>query len=211
MYLPGARGFDEYLGIPYSDDMGEARTTPCQSDGDASSSETPQARQRREAAAAFANVYKRKANSFEELWQQYIDAGFAPAAATAGPPHDPAGDFLPLVHQAAAGNGVVNTTVLEQPLDFTTLADKYKAFVEDFVTRNARNNFFLYMPFSHVHTTAGNQPEMQYAGCDYKGTTDRGAFGDALAEADGIVGHLMDTLEAQGLGNDTLILFASGV
>lgn len=44
--------------------------------------------------------------------------------------------------------------------------------------------FFLYMPFSHVHTTASNQPEKQYAGCDFKNKTRRGAFGDALAEAD---------------------------
>ena len=29
MYLPAARGFDYYLGIPYSDDMGAGRLTPC--------------------------------------------------------------------------------------------------------------------------------------------------------------------------------------
>ena len=29
MYLPAARGFDTYLGIPYSDDMGLAKRTPC--------------------------------------------------------------------------------------------------------------------------------------------------------------------------------------
>ena len=29
MFLPGARGFDTYLGIPYSDDMGQARRSPC--------------------------------------------------------------------------------------------------------------------------------------------------------------------------------------
>lgn len=29
MFLPGARGFDEYLGIPYSDDMGEAYVGCC--------------------------------------------------------------------------------------------------------------------------------------------------------------------------------------
>jgi len=33
MFLPGARGFDTYLGIPYSDDMGEARATPCNRSG----------------------------------------------------------------------------------------------------------------------------------------------------------------------------------
>ena len=29
MFLPTARGFDEYLGIPFSDDMGEGRRTSC--------------------------------------------------------------------------------------------------------------------------------------------------------------------------------------
>ena len=29
VYLPGNQGFDYYLGIPYSDDMGNARRTPC--------------------------------------------------------------------------------------------------------------------------------------------------------------------------------------
>ena len=29
MFLPAARGFDRYLGIPYSADMGDARATPC--------------------------------------------------------------------------------------------------------------------------------------------------------------------------------------
>jgi len=38
---------------------------------------------------------------------------------------DPAGDFLPLLHQQRAADGTVNSTVLEQPLDFTTLAIKY--------------------------------------------------------------------------------------
>ena len=38
-------------------------------------------------------------------------------------PPDPAGDWLPLVSQE--GNGTVtNTTVLEQPLDLTTLAQQ---------------------------------------------------------------------------------------
>jgi hypothetical protein len=29
MFLPGSRGFDYYLGIPFSDDMGLARRSPC--------------------------------------------------------------------------------------------------------------------------------------------------------------------------------------
>ena len=48
------------------------------------------------------------------------------------------------------------TTVLEQPLDFSTLAPKYSVFVTDFINANHASPFFLYMPFSHVHTRAAN-------------------------------------------------------
>ena len=32
MFLPAARGFDYYLGIPCSDDMGSAARSPCLDD-----------------------------------------------------------------------------------------------------------------------------------------------------------------------------------
>jgi hypothetical protein len=41
------------------------------------------------------------------------------------------------------------------------LAEKYNAYVTGFIKNHAADPFFLYMPFSHVHTTAGDQPEMQ--------------------------------------------------
>ena len=71
---------------------------------------------------------------------------------------DPGSSLLPLVYQQGS-----NTTVLEQPLDFTHLAEKYNAYVTGFIQAHATVPFFLYMPFSHVHTTAGDQPDEQYA------------------------------------------------
>ena len=67
--------------------------------------------------------------------------------------------------------------------------------------------FFLYLPFSHVHTTATDQPEQQFCGCPFKNATARGAFGDALAEVDWVVGELVAALQARGLEKNTLILF----
>ena len=63
------------------------------------------------------------------------------------------------------------------------------------------------MPFSHVHTTANNQPEMQYCDCEHKNATRRGTFGDALLEVDGIVGAVRRTLQELGIDKNTLILF----
>ena len=71
--------------------------------------------------------------------------------------------------------GQVVTTVLEQPLDLSNLSPKYEEYATAFIAANARRPFFLYMPFSHVHTTADNQPEEQYCDCEHKNATKRGA------------------------------------
>eukprot|EP00035_Acanthoeca_spectabilis_P036910 m.42568 g.42568 ORF g.42568 m.42568 type:complete len:222 (-) comp8337_c0_seq1:508-1173(-) len=63
------------------------------------------------------------------------------------------------------------------------------------------------MPFSHVHTTAGNQPQKQYASCQFQNTSARGAFGDALAEVDWIVGNVVAKLTETNVLDNTLILF----
>ena len=188
MFLPAARGFDEYLGIPYSDDMGGARATPC---GDEASSSAPE---------------------HEPWWTQYCKAGFCAddeeQRSLKG--SDPAGTYLPLVHQINLGRGIRNTTVVEQPLDFTHLAEKYSDFVTSFIDRNAKSKFFLYVPFSHVHTTNPLQPEEQYASCPFKNATTRGSFGDALAEVDWIVGNIVDKLDSiKGLREKTLVIFSS--
>ena len=72
------------------------------------------------------------------------------------------------------------TQVLEQPVELTTLSGKYQAFATDFVTEHARADapFFLYVPFSHVHTTReGSTPGDHYASCAAQNTTKRGPFG----------------------------------
>jgi arylsulfatase A len=180
VYLPASRGFDEYLGIPYSDDMGRARATKCNISED---------------SAANAEGTERP------NWHQaeYVALGVADP----GVGSDPAGDWLPLVSQGPNG-----TKVVEQPLDLTTLASKYTDFVTSFVERHQHEPFFLYMPFSHVHTTDVNQPEQQYAGCAFKNATKRGSFGDALAEVDYQVENLLTALSKAQLSKNTLILFA---
>ena len=85
MFLPASRGFDRYLGIPYSADMGDARATPC----------------------------------VEGQSERVVRGTYSAAAGG-----DPAALFLPLVEQTAA-QPHANTTVLEQPLDFSTLGPKY--------------------------------------------------------------------------------------
>merc|ERR1719456_313877 len=132
--------------------------------------------------------------------QVYEEAGYVDASVEDN--KDPAGNFLPLVYQEFN-----KTQILEQPLDFTTLAEKYNNYVTNYVEKHKDAPFMLYMPFSHVHTTAGNQPEKQYAGCAFKNTTRRGKFGDALAEADWIIGNLIKKVKEAGIEDNTLFMF----
>ena len=171
MYLPAARGFDEYLGIPYSDDMGLARRTPCPGRSDQVVEESMEPSD---------YVYVEDDNVHGDDIQNLHDLNAQMKS----------GAMLPLVHQSGGVTTTgeptahaANTTVLEQPLDFSTLAPKYSTFVVDFINKNHAEPFFLYMPFSHVHTTSGNQPQKQYAACEFQNTSSRGAFGDARTRA----------------------------
>jgi len=180
-YLPHNRGFDQYLGIPFSDDMGQGRATACNKPD--------------------LGVPCKEWLSDED-WSkdQYGELGYLQEQFEAS--GDPGAKWTPLVYQAG---GV--TTVLEQPVDFTFLAQKYNTFATDFVTNHSADPFFLYMPFSHVHTTASNMPEKQYAGCDFKNTSRRGPFGDALSEVDWIIGNVHQAVKDAGIEENTLMLF----
>jgi arylsulfatase A len=197
MFLPTARGFDYYMGIPYSDDMGSGRVTSCNNSESDEDDHSGDASWEEYVAAGYTHPSDPGPESAEQL--ALIDA----VNVRASP-----GALLPLVYQSPGGSfpGHTNTTVLEQPLDFTHLAEHYTAYTKKFISENKEKPFFLYMPFSHVHTTR-NTAEGQYAGCLFRNTSKRGMFGDALAEVDWIVGGVIDALEANGVSENTLTLF----
>jgi arylsulfatase A len=198
VYLPGNRGFDYYLGIPYSDDMGNGIATPCAPDKFSKEETSTQSSSKLIPANGWS---KHEYRSMKLLGEDDDDLA---SKNHADEEEDSAGHYLPLVYQAFN-----KTRILEQPLDFTHLAQKYNAFATDFIETHKDEPFFLYVPFSHVHCTAAAQPEKQYAGCDWKNATARGSFGDALAEADWIVGNIMETLRKLKLEENTLVLFTS--
>jgi len=185
VYLPGNRGFDKYLGIPFSDDMGQGRASAC--------------------PGGKSDTIECEASLSDDGWTRdaYGELGYL-LPEDSRESGDPGAAWTPLVRQEHG-----NTTVVEQPVDFTHLAEKYNKFATDFIMEHGREPFFLYVPFSHVHTTAANMPEKQYAGCRFKNTTRRGPFGDALAEVDWIVGNIRQTVQEQGIEENTLFFFTS--
>jgi hypothetical protein len=188
MFLPGARGFDTYLGIPYSDDMGQAARSPCPGDKHCGQTVIPSSdyeytledNVHGEGDLGIKNLKDLNDNGVDDLSPLVFQSGGVPSTPNCGTDKTLA--------------YAKNTTIIEQPVDFSKLAPKYNDFVLDFIERSHADPFFLYMPFSHVHTTAGNQPQKQYASCQFQNTSIRGAFGDAIKEVDWIVGNVVDKL-----------------
>ena len=200
VYLPGSRGFDYYLGIPFSDDMGVARESSCPAQ------ENEELFVSEKGMTPLEDIGENQQDEWPNR-MMYEQLGLMDAkvtdAATNVP--DKGSKWLPLVHQEFN-----KTQILEQPVDFTTLAEKYSNFATTFLEKHQESPFFLFVPFSHVHVTAwGSTKENQYAGCDFQKSTERGTFGDALAETDWIAGTIVQKLKDLGLEENTLILFTS--
>jgi arylsulfatase A-like enzyme len=200
VYLPGNRGFDYYLGIPFSDDMGTAWESSCPAEQPVGEEAAPQNNDFDEEDEWLARDWYKNMGLMEAKLPTDTDKKSPPTP-------DKGTKWLPLVYQEFN-----ETQILEQPVDLTTLAKKYSNFATTFIERNNDSDrpFFLYVPFSHVHTTRwGSTFEDMYAGCDFKNTTERGTFGDALAEADWIAGTIIKKVRDLGIEENTLILFTS--
>lgn len=72
----------------------------------------------------------------------------------------------------------------------------------DFITRSKDQPFYLYFAHNAVHTPI-------WPGTAFAGRSQNGRFGDWVEEVDWSVGQVLDTLRAQGLDKDTLVVFTS--
>jgi len=72
----------------------------------------------------------------------------------------------------------------------------------NFIDRHADAPFFLYLAHTMVHVPLGVSDE-------FRGRTVQGMFGDVMEEVDWSVGQVMETLDRNGLTEDTLVIFTS--
>ncbi len=139
-FLPTKHGFDEYYGLPYSNDMWPNH---------------PEIKDRKKA--------------------------FPP---------------LPLIE----GDQVIDAEVTQE--DQTQLTTNYTAKAVSFIERNKAKPFFLYLAQSMVHVPL-------YVSDKFKGKSGKGLFADVMMEVDWSVGQVLDTLEKQGLADNTWVIFTS--
>lgn len=71
-----------------------------------------------------------------------------------------------------------------------------------FLDQHADQPFFLYLPYSMPHVPL-------FASEEFRGTSSAGLYGDVIEELDAAVGEIVSAVQARGLSDDTIIVFAS--
>jgi arylsulfatase A len=137
-FLPIHHGFDEYLGLPYSNDM----------------------------------------------WPYHPETkpGTYPS--------------LPLIE----GDQIIDSNVTA--LDQGHLTGMYTERALSFINRHKDRPFFFYLAHSMPHVPL-------HVGDGYRGKSAQGLYGDVIQEIDAGVGKIVDAIEANGVAQDTLVIFAT--
>jgi arylsulfatase A-like enzyme len=86
--------------------------------------------------------------------------------------------------------------------DQAKLTKMYTDEAISFIKRNSKKPFFLYLPHSMPHVPIA-------ASAQFKGRSKQGTYGDVMMEIDWSVGEIMKTLVAEGLDNNTVVIFTS--
>ena len=103
---------------------------------------------------------------------------------------------LPLIE----GNKTIR--IIKDMDDQNMLTTWYTEKAVDFITHHKDKPFFLYLAHSMVHTPLGVSDK-------FRGKSKQGLFGDVMMEIDWSVGQVMQALEANGLTDNTLVIFTA--
>ncbi len=82
------------------------------------------------------------------------------------------------------------------------MADDFLIKAQNFIREHKENPFFLYYALQQPHVPRTPHPR-------FAGISGMGPRGDAIIEADWCVGELLNTLEKEGILDNTLIIFSS--
>ncbi|MEP3479067.1 MAG: sulfatase [Fuerstiella sp.] len=92
--------------------------------------------------------------------------------------------------------------VIERNVDMSKLTERYTDEAIDFIRRNKKQPFFVYL----AHT----MPHVKLAVSDaFKGRSKGGLYGDVVEEIDANVGRVLEVLKQENLDQDTYVIFMS--
>ena len=146
-FLPTTHGFDDYYGIPYSNDMNITRENY--------------------------NYWKLWTEEYKNLVSEDFD--------------------VPMLR---------GTEEVERPVDQTTLTRRYTEEAIKWIRENKDAPFFMYLAHNLPHVPL-------FASDEFRGTSERGLYGDVVEEIDHGVGQMLEMLRETGLDEKTIVFFCS--
>jgi arylsulfatase A-like enzyme len=122
---------------------------------------------------------------------------------TSSPGYDPEVVPLPYLMEGRKGEPARNVKVYDLELRRRIDAELFARTVE-FMRRQAETDkpFFAYVPITQLHYPTIPHP-------DFIGRTQAGDFADAMVEMDCRMGEVLDEIEALGIAEKTIVIFAS--
>lgn len=97
---------------------------------------------------------------------------------------------------------VQNELVIDTLDDQSLITTWYTEHAVSFIKKNNKKPFLLYLPHSMPHVPL-------FVSDKFKGTSQRGLYGDVISEIDWSVGEVLKTLREEGLDQNTLVIFTS--
>lgn len=95
-----------------------------------------------------------------------------------------------------------NNDIADNAPKQTELTEHFTGRAVDFIGRNKDNPFFLYLSHTAPHIPLAPSAR-------FKGKSGQGAYGDVVMELDWSVGEVLNALKANGIDDNTLVVFTS--
>lgn len=95
-----------------------------------------------------------------------------------------------------------NTEIIERPANQNTITTRYSDEAVSYIKQNKDKPFFVYLAHNLPHIPL-------FVSDEFKGTSERGLYGDVLEEIDNGVGKILKTLKDEGLAENTIVVFTS--
>ncbi|MEZ6152665.1 MAG: sulfatase [Pirellulaceae bacterium] len=92
--------------------------------------------------------------------------------------------------------------IVERPADQHTITRRYTEEAVKLIRENRQHPFFIYLAHNLPHVPL-------FASKEFTGTSRRGLYGDVIEEIDWSVGQILETLRAEGLDSNTMVVFTS--
>lgn len=95
-----------------------------------------------------------------------------------------------------------NNEIIERPANQNTITKRYTEEAVKYISENKSKPFFLYLAHSLPHVPL-------FVSDSFRGTSERGFYGDVIEEIDWSVGEILKALKKEGLDKNTYVIFTS--